>query len=908
LNGRATRRRSINQFVRLGMSVFAVLAASTLSAAPRIEFATRESVGRGVHPVRLTVDTSGPARESSLRLDAPRGARFMQPPPTSVAMGEGAVAVHVFHLLVLAEAPAGELVLKGALGESPLEARLAVRGLPDFQVSGAPRDTLVGVDGEEVSVSLVVRNRGNTPLSFRVRSPTGATGPRVAIAPENFELPVDGERDVAIAIHAPEGSRVATGHTVAVLFEGRADGFDRTAPAIVNTLFVPDKPDPGPLFAMLSGSAEVGVQSVDGNLTPASRLRLSGEIRPGVNLDVHALDGATDVLGSQLGFAGRDTWHVRLDAARWHATAGEARAPSLGFLAPGAYGRGFAGGVRRPSWSVDAFALRDSFTSSVREAAGVRVAGPGESWEAGAILQRSRDASFAREDRAGVFGGLHWERGGIKGHTQIAIAGSDGASAQLGFAQTLAHHGEGLRIDAQIEHAEGGFFLRDQSSERQSLNIERSTDRGWTLLAGADRSEQTGRLRTLLQERDNTGQPDDPPDVIELINEVATRQESYRAGFRREFARGSLTSGYRRQERAGELDVLREFVEDAFEAEWTSRPVNPWWRLGATVGRESGAGGSAKFAEMRGSAQWSPTPRSRVEGTVRWTAALSGEPQGFRREGVHGQITASVTPAKDWRAELRVEGYDYADFEPRTRFGALLRFPIGKRGWSGAVEWVRDTHRGDESAWFVLRAPFSIEMPWRPLRGAINGRITDAATGSGLPSVLVQSGNHRAVSDSSGRYQLPAMDPGSHAIALQAPSGWTAPAAVPKTVTIVAGRRDSLDIALVELGTLRGEIRITDTGGADRPVPSGVVVAEGSDGSVHETLAYRGSFTMRLPPGSYRVKFVSELPDAVARQLQGDVTVLSATTTATVRLEAREETRRIRRTLAPGASGSAGGD
>lgn len=906
MSGSATRRRSIHQFVRLGLLELALLAATAMGATPRIEFATREAVGRGVHPVRLTIDTGGPRRESPLQLEAPRGARFMQPPPATIAEGEGAVAVHVFHLLVLQEAPAGELVLKGTLSGTPLEARLAVRGMPAFDVLGAPRETQIGFGGAGVDAPLIVRNRGNTPLRFRVHSQTGTSGPRVAIAQESFELPVGGERGVAIDFHPPEGSRIATEHAVAVLFEGRAEGFERTVPAIIPVLFVPDNPDPGPLFAMLSGSAEAGALSVDGDFTLASRVRLSGEIRPGVTLDAHALDGATDVLGSQLGLAGRDTWHARLDAARWHATAGEARAPSLGFLAPGAYGRGFAGGVRRASWTADAFALRDTFTSSVREAAGVRVAGTGESWEAGAILQRSRDTSFAREERAGVFGGLHWARGGIEGHTQIALAGSDGAGAQLGFAQTLAHHGERLRIDAQVEHAGSGFFLQDQSSERQSLNIERSAGRGWTLVAGADRSEQTGRLRTLLQERDNTGQPDDPPDVIELIHEVATRQESYRAGFRRESVRGSLTAGYRRQERAGELDVLREFVEDAFEAEWTSRPVNPWWRLGATVGREAGDGSSAKFAEVRGSAQWSPTPRSLVEGTLRWTEALSGEPQGFRREGVHGQMTASVSPAKDWRAEVRVEGYDYADFEPRTRFGALLRFPIGKRGWSGAVEWVRDTQRGDETAWFVMRAPLAFEMPWRPLRGAIGGRIVDAETGAGLPSVLVQSGNHRAVSDSSGRYQLPAMDPGSHEIALQTPAGWTAPATAPKTVTVVAGKRDSLDIALVELGTLRGEIRIADASGAGRPVPAGVVVAEGGDGSIHETLAYRGSFTMRLPPGVYRVKFVSELPDAVARQLRGEVTVVGATEPGTIRLEAVEETRRIRRTLAPDAAGSGG--
>ncbi|HEY5551595.1 MAG TPA: carboxypeptidase-like regulatory domain-containing protein, partial [Opitutaceae bacterium] len=714
------------------------------------------------------------------------------------------------------------------------------------------------------------------------------------------------EREVPVALRAPARSRVTTEHTVAVQIEGRAGGFARTDPVIIRTLFVPEKQKPGPLFAVLAGSLDFGVHRERGDGAFASQIRLSGEVSPGVTFEAHALDGDSSLLGSQLELAGRDTWHVSLKSPGWHATVGEARAPSLGFLAPGVYGRGAAAGVSNTAWSADAFALRDSFVGSVREAAGVKVSGPGESWEVGAILQRSRDITFAEEERAGAYTGLHWAWRGVKGRSEVAFAGSKDSGEGIGLAQSLTHNGERLLVDARFEHAEEGFFLQDQSSERQSLLAEWKAGAGWTLLANADRSEQTGRLRTLLQERDNTGGPDDPPEIIELINQVATRQESHSAGARREFAAGTLRAVFKRQERAGELDTLREFVEDAFEIEWTSRPDDPWWRLGATVGREEGDGGSAKFAEVNGSAYWSPTAWSRLEGNVRWTSALSGEPQGFRREGIHGQIAGSITPAKGWKAELRMEGYDYADFEPRTRLGALVRFPIGRNGWSGAVEWGRDTHSGDDSAWLVVRAPLSIQMPWRPTRGTVAGRVTDMATGAGISSVLVSSGRYRAMSDPAGRYQLPAMEPGAHEIEIQTPGGWTRQTGVPTRVEVVAGKADSLEIGLVELGTLRGEVAIIDSTGTARAAPAGVLVAEGEGGATHETLVFRGAFTMRLPPGTYRLSFVSELPDEVGRQFSAEVTV-GNTEPATVRLEAREQTRRMRRTLSPGGGGPGGG-
>ena len=903
----AARYRICRGFV-VGVAAACGLSCCTgaLGSPAFIEFATEVAEGRGVHPVRLTVDTDGPPRRESLRFDVPPGARFVLPPPAEISTGADSPGVRMFHLLVLPDAPAGELVLRGSLGGRTLEARLPVRGRPDFRVLCATQEMLVAADGNAVATTLVVQNRGNTNLAFSLSSSGGEGEAYVSLIPDSFTLAAGDEREVSVVAKAPERSRVTTEQAVAIQVDGRGEGFGRIEPVVIRTLFVSKNPDPGPLFAQVSGTMDLGMHSENRKETFASQVRLSGEVARGVTLEAHALDGDRSLLGSQLALAGRDTWRIAIDAARWHAAAGEARAPSLGFLSPGNIGRGAVAGLKGEAWSADVFALRDRFGGLTREATGVRVAGSSQTWEAGAILQRNRSAG-SEEERVGASAGLRWEWRGIKGRTEAAIAGSADAGAALGIAQEFGYRGDRLFVDARLEQAGDGFFLRDQSSERQSLLAELKMTDAWTVFGGADHAEQTGRLRSLLQDLNNTGGPEDPPEVVEIINQVATRQRSYNAGLRRVFSDGTLSATLRRQERRGEVDTLEEFSENTFSTEWTSRAGSPWWRAGMTIGRETGAGKSAEFAELSGSVSWSPTLWSRIEGSLRWTELLAGQSAGFRRGGVHGQVTGSVTPAKGWRAELRMEGYDFNDFEPRTRLSATVRFPLGRNGWSGAVEWGRDTRSGDESLWLAISAPVSFSMPWRANRGTIRGRIVDSGTGSGLASVLIRSGEHRAVSDEDGRYQLPAMDPGRHEISVQTPDRWARSPGFPSHVEIVAGEARSLDLALVELATIRGEVIIFDPSGRQRAAPAGVLVAEGPDGGIHETLVFRGSYTLRVPPGTYRLSYVSELPDEVSRQLAAEVTA-SGADAVQVRLEAHEKHRGIRKTLMPGGIGGGSGN
>lgn len=868
----------------------------------RIEFATAEITGQGVQAVRLNVDTSGPAREAALSLQAPDQTRFLRAIPARVPVGAGAPPSTIFHLVVSERVPAGALEVRGVLRDGsvdvPLTARTTVRSAPGFRVRAGDSNVLVGLEGKPVETSVLVQNTGNTPLQIQGTAPTGDEGPVVILVPAQFRLAPGGQQRVTVTLRAPERAGTTTEHAVACLFSVKSGGYEATEQALVRAVFAPRLADPGRLFATLDGGVEVGGAVIDHRGRYASQLFLAGEIQPALKLEVHAVDGVTSSLGSQLGLARRDTWHVGLEAPAWHATAGEARAPSLGFLEPVFFGRGLEGGVVRDGYTSSAFALRESFGGLVREAAGLKFAGPTETWEAGLLFQRSRQPFVAEAKRTGLFVGRFWQWRELKGQTQAAAAVPDGGGVKPGFAQSVAYQKKEFRLDGRYERAADGFFLRDQSSESRSVMGEWLPGGKWTVFGGAEQSTQTGRLRTLLREQDDLGRPQDPAEVLELINQVATRQKSVRGGLGREFSAGTLRSDFKHQTRAGEFDEKREFAEDVWDLEWTSRSSEPWWRLGSSVGRETGNGKAARFAEFQSALNWSPTTRTRLDANVRWTTALSGKPEGFRRAGVYGQVTASYRPAPTWSMELRADGYDYKDYASRTKLGAVVTFPLGRHGWTGAAEWARVTRTGETASWLVIKMPLAIKMPWRPIRGAVGGRIVDRVSGEGLANVMVQSGRQMAVTNQEGRYQLPAMTPGTHPLRFQIPGRWTAGEDWPATVKVEAGRRDALDLAAVKLAVLAGEVVLTNQSGQTRPAPAGVLVAVDGKGRTHETLAFNGGFNLSLPPGRYRLKYASDLPEEIARQLVAEIEVANEGTTK-VKLEAREQERRLRRTLGP---------
>ena len=877
------------------------LGAGAVRAQPaRIEFATVEITGAGVQALRLIVDSTGPAREATLSLQWPQQTRFIREVPLVVPMGAGAPAATIFHLVISERVPAGALEVRGVLRDGtvdvPLVARTTVRSAPGFRVRVGDSALLVGLEGKPVETTVVVQNTGNTILQFFGSAPTGEEGPRVDLVPAEFRLAPGGLQRVAVTLRAPDRAGATTEHAVACLFSAKSGGYEATEQALLRAVFAPRLAEPGRLFATLDGSFDIGGAVIDHRGRFTSQLSLAGEVRPELKIDVHAVDGVTSSLGSQLGLARRDTWHVGLEAPEWHAVAGEARAPSLGFLAPTFFGRGVEGGIVRDGYTAAAFALRESFGGLRREGGGLKVSGPVETWEAGLLFQRSRQPFVADLRRVGTFIGRYWQWQDLKGLTQAAVATPDSGGLRPGFSQNLTYHHQRFRMDGRYERSADGFFLRDQSAESRSVMGEWLPNTAWTVFGGADQAVQTGRLRTLLREQDEFGRVLDPADVLELINQVATRQKSARAGIGREFSAGSLRSDFKHQTRAGEFDAKREFVEDAWDLEWTSRAQEPWWRFGSSVGRETGSGGSARFAELQSALNWSPTPRTRIDANVRWTSALSGSPQGFRREGIYGLAAASYRPAPAWSLEIRADGYDYKNYASRTKLGAVVNFPIGRSGWSGAAEWARLTRTGESTAWLVIKMPLAVKLPWRPVRGAVGGRIYDRTSGAGLASVMVQSGRQVAVTNREGRYQLPAMTPGAHPVRFQVPGRWTAGEDWPETMNVEAGRRDVLDLAAVKLAAVSGEVTLENQSGQSRPAPAGVVVAEDGKGRTHEALAFNGVFALSLPPGRYKMRYASDLPEEVLRQLTAEILV-AADGLNRVKMVAREQERRLRRTL-----------
>lgn len=113
---------------------------------------------------------------------------------------------------------------------------------------------------------------------------------------------------------------------------------------------------------------------------------------------------------------------------------------------------------------------------------------------------------------------------------------------------------------------------------------------------------------------------------------------------------------------------------------------------------------------------------------------------------------------------LRVTSLSQADITLSKRLGngmtAALRQHV-------AIMPYGERPAGMNGIYLELRAPLSI--PTAPLRtpGRVSGRIVDAATGRGLPDVLVRVGKEAAISDANGRVALSGLAPGSYGLSVE---------------------------------------------------------------------------------------------------------------------------------------------
>ena len=884
-----------------------LLVALPLAARPvEAEFTNSAADARSFQPLRLTVDLGGRERQVQLALEFPSGGRIA--PDLGQFTAGSRSHVQVLKVYVPSGTAAGTFTVRGNVIDGsrrwPFEATLRVRANPKLSVIDEEAGATIVRAAETIHRTWRVTNSGNVVLDLRTSAqPTAGT--LLTVEPGTLTLAPGETREIVLTARLEQPfDRLVTLPLFLNVDSGRGS-LQRRETVVFTAEFVPLEAGTGPLFAELSGEVLAGGVIARDHRGPAGRMRLAGEVMPGVSLLADGADGTAAPGGSRLGLATRDFRTVDLGGKTWRTTGGLVDPPSFGFLESSTQGRGgtlaWSGD---PGLTLTALKAREHFGDFSREHAGVHVMqmAPDKSgWEAGVLAQRNQFGATPVQERLGGFAQTNWLWHGLAGASQVAAAQDTSTKvARLGVEQRLDYRTADERSSASVfvQNAPAGFFLDGRSQELRDASVAVGVGATSRLNLRWSESRQQGLLRSYLQTETEAGLIPTDPKFVELITRSGSQVRSQSAGF--EFAPGDsrarVTLSDTRRTRDASLVQQHEdeYREHAVTSDWS----RGFWE-GQLLLTTSLAGGTeenltqqANFAEAAFTASGNLGAHLQFTTELRRTWHAGGsENAGYRQTGTYGRGSLLWTPYPRWRVETGLDAYQFSHFAGRTRSYAVLEAPLTPRV-ALATEVSHDNER--TSFWLAARVNFKTQMPWRPVRGALAGRIREAA-GRPVAGARLDLDGRTGLSDAEGRFALPSRRPGSYPLNWSLPPEYTAAADWPRTVQIRAGQLQTVELAVQRLGVLSGTVEITRDGEVLRP--TGSISATDVNGQIFETVAATGDFKLLLPPGRYTVRYTGELSPALAAPLVATVEVGEAGAPATIHLAVEEKARGMRRTF-----------
>lgn len=895
--------------LRLGGLLTLLFAVTGLLGARPVtaEFTAGAADARGFQPLRLSVDLGGQERQVRLELELPPGGRIS--PKLGAFTAGGRVHVQILNVYVPRSAPAGAFTVRGTVIDGtrrwPFEASISVRANAKLLLIDED-DGFVTVRGSDsVDRTWRVTNTGNVLLKLRT-SAMPATGAVVGATPAELTVAPGETREVTLTatLERPPDRLVTQ---LLFLNVDSAQGAYRQRDTVGFTAeFVPRTAGTGPLFAELTGEVLAGGVVGSDHHGMASRLRMEGEVLPGVNLLVYGADGTAATGGSRLGLATRDFLTVELDGKTWRAAGGVVNPPSFGFLENSVRGRGGT-----LAWSdgdglvVTALAAREAFDDFSREHAGLHVARiytDKTGWETGLLAQRNESGFSPAQERVGGFALAHWLWRGLTGSSQIAAAQDAAADhgPRIGLEQRLDYRTEDARSGGSVfvQTAPAGFFLDGRSVELRDATAYLATGPAGRLNLHWSESREQGLLRSYRQTEIEAGLTPTDPGFVELINRSGSEVRSWSSAYAVTVDENRAQLAVSRTDRTRDSGLPRRpedtYREQAITADGSRNLRNSRLILtsSVTAGTEENPEGKADFLEASFSFGGQLTDQLQFTTDLRRTWHTGGTPNsGYRQPGTYGQGSLIWTPRPRWRVEAGINGYQFATAATRTRSYLLVEAPLTTHT-ALATEIAHDNQR--TSFRLALRIHFSVPMRWQPVRGAITGRVRET-NGAPVAGARLNLDGGAGLTDAQGRFTLPGRLPGSYPFTWNLPPAYVANTMWPRTVELHAGQLQTLELVAERIGLVTGTVTITRGDEIERP--SGPMSATDETGRIVEAMAAAGQFRLMLPPGRYTVRFNGPLAPGIADQLVGHVIMDDAGTTAQVALVAVESVRGLRRTF-----------
>ena len=890
-----------------GLVALLLLVLGPLAARPvTAEFTDATADARSFQPLRLSVDVGGRERQVQLVLDLPPGGRIEPAVPTMTAGGR--IHVRILNVYVPGGTGAGAFAVRGTVIDGsnhwPFVAVIGVRANPRLLV----RDEDVGFAtvGAEATVSRTWRatNSGNVALNILI-SAQPSTGAVLTVEPSALPLGPGENREVVLTarLAAPPDHLV----TIPLFLNvDSAEGtFHRRETVVFTAEFVPLFAGTGPLFADLTGEVLAGGVLARDNRGLAGRMRVEGEVLPGVNLLAYGADGTPAPGGSHLGLAVRDFLTVELASDVWRATGGLVNPPAFGFLETSTGGLG--GTLARSNGTgltLTALSTREHYADFSRENVGLHLAqtAPDNTgWEGGVLAQRNQSGTDPEQKRIGGYAQTDWQWRGVTGSSQLAAArNTDSPGLSLGLEQRLDYQAKdnGTTAAVFMQTAPAGFFLDGRSMELRDASLSLAASKTSRVNLNWSESKEQGLLRAYSQTETDAGLTPTDPAFVELITRTGSAVRSWSAGYAFSLHEGRTQVAYTDTDRTrdtGAATPAESYRERAVTADWSKSIHQGRLFLTATLsgGTEENLGQRADFAEGACTAGGNLGDNLQFSTELRHTWHTGGAwNDGYRQPGTYGRGSLVWTPHPRYRVEAGLDGYQFGESSGRVRSYAVLEVPV-----TGRISLATEVSHDDErtSFWLVARVSFKARMPWRPVRGALTGRVSDGGSGAPVAGARLDLGGGAGLTGADGRFTLPGRQPGKYPLTWGLPPEYLAAPDWPRTVVIRAGELQTVELAAQRIGLLSGSVEIVRGGEAERP--TGAISATDEAGRIFETMAAAGGFNLRRPPGRYTVRYTGEIAPTIAAQLVARVTVGPAGEPVSVCLSAKEEVREMRRTF-----------
>jgi hypothetical protein len=189
------------------------------------------------------------------------------------------------------------------------------------------------------------------------------------------------------------------------------------------------------------------------------------------------------------------------------------------------------------------------------------------------------------------------------------------------------------------------------------------------------------------------------------------------------------------------------------------------------------------------------------------------------------------------------------------------------------------TSEGQRAVMLGYTVPLAVPVNRRTRVGAIHGRVRSEQSGQPLSNVMIRLGGAVARTDQDGEFSIPALDAGTHLVAIDTSRiGYRLLPSVmnPEVVAVVGGSDELLDLWLTSAGVIRGTVAREPSAeerwsATNRPlqadpeamIPVAGVVVEASDGrTTLRRLTYAdGRFVFDpLQPGTWTLRVVGSPP------------------------------------------------